>query len=228
LYLVYDFKEYDFINSFNFINKTVFITGTPGVGKTTIATELYKKLAKNYICTLIKINDLAIENDLIDGEDLKKGYKIVNIDKLDKKLNFTIDSFFNSEIDFIDLDNNNNNNNNNNLNDLKIAIVEGHLSHLCKINESIYKVIVLRLNPEVLEKRLKSRQYSEFKIKENIEAEALAVCSVESYENHGEKVNEIDTTNLDIEKVLAIIEGILFNEDEYPVGNVDFIHWILE
>ncbi|MCL2687786.1 MAG: AAA family ATPase, partial [Methanobrevibacter sp.] len=72
---MHDFKEYDFINSINFINKTIFITGTPGVGKTTIATELYKKLAKNYICTLIKINDLAIENDLIDGEDLKKGYK---------------------------------------------------------------------------------------------------------------------------------------------------------
>lgn len=195
-------------------SKIIFITGTPGVGKTTIATELYKKLAKNYSCLLIKINDLAIENDLIDGEDLDKGYKIVNIDKLDEKLKISIDYFFNEASD--------------DFNNLKIAIVEGHLSHLCSLHGMADKVVVLRLNPNILEERLNSRKYSQSKIQENLEAEALAVCSVEAYDIHDESVNEVDTTELSVEKVLAIIEGILFKEDKYPVGNVDFLNWILE
>ncbi len=66
-------------------NKIIFITGTPCTGKTTLANVLESKFSKNYNFQIIKINDLAIENDFIDGVDSDKGYKIVNIQKLDKK-----------------------------------------------------------------------------------------------------------------------------------------------
>jgi len=202
-------------------NKIVFITGTPCTGKTTIANELNIILSKKYNSKLIEINELAIKNNLIQGENLEKGYKIVNIDKLCKKLNKVINSFFNE----------------NNL--LKIAIVEGHLSHLCNIeNNNVdaidintstdFKVIVLRLNPDILQNRLKARDYLEDKIHENLEAEALAVCSVESYESHGKNVNEIDTTNLKMEDVLKLVEDVLFDKKEFPIGHVDFMHWVLD
>lgn len=238
-------------------NKIIFITGTPGVGKTTIANNLNNALSKKYDSKLFKINELAIENGLIQGKDLEKGYKIVDIDKLCKNLNEVIYSFFNEDQDNISNTNNyhdsynsstsstsSNSSNNyknysnensvlNNSNNFKIAIIEGHLSHLCNIEDNIdtktdFKVIVLRLNPDILQNRLTSRNYSEEKIHENLEAEALAVCSVEAYENHGKNVNEIDTTNLEIKDVLKIVEDILFNKKEFPVGNVDFMQWILD
>lgn len=201
----------------NINNIILFITGTPGVGKTTIADNLNGILNKKYDSKLIKINELAIENNLIKGKDLEKGYKIVDIDKLSKKLNETIDYFFSND----DLP--------------KIAIVEGHLSHLCNIEinpdntvNHIFKVIVLRLNPNILQKRLSARDYSEDKIHENLEAEALGVCSVEAYENHGNNVNEINTTNLEVKDILSLVESILFDEKQFPVGDVDFMQWILD
>ena len=207
-------------NGDNTINKIIFITGTPGVGKTTIANELHTVLSKKHDSKLIKINDLAIENNLVQGEDLEKGYKIIDIEGLSKKLNEVIDSFFNGNSSSETSDN------------FKIAIVEGHLSHLCNLNDincnADFKAVVLRLNPKILQKRLQLRNYSEEKIHENLEAEALGVCSVEAYENCGKNVNEIDTSNLEIKNVLEIVEEILFDKKEFPIGDIDFMQWILE
>ena len=215
-------------------NKIVFITGTPGVGKTTIANALNNDLSKKYDSKIIKINELAINNGLIIDKDLERGYKIVDIDKLSKKLNETINSFFKNP--------QNSSEHHNDSKAYKIVIVEGHLSHLCNIENNTntntnsnsnsssidFKVLVLRLNPHILQNRLKSRSYSENKIHENLEAEALGVCAVEAYENHWKNANEIDTTNLEVKNVVAIIKDILFNRNEFPMGNVDFMQWILE
>jgi adenylate kinase len=232
-------------------NRIIFITGTPCTGKTTIAEQLNKCLSEKFFSKLIKINDLALEHDLIDGEDLEKNYKIVNISKLNEKLNIIINDFFISkknQLNFDDINSASSSTSNscnhfhysisddkpkshedpNYLNNSKIAIVEGHLSHFCSIGEFVDKVIVLRLKPEILESRLQLRGYDNAKIHENLEAEALGVCSIEAYENYGNKVNEIDTTNLSIEDVLNIVKDILLNKKSYPVGTVDFINWILD
>ena len=59
------------------MKKTIFITGTPCTGKTTVSEVLSDKLN----CRLIKINDLAIENDFVLGIDDDKGYKIIKFNK---------------------------------------------------------------------------------------------------------------------------------------------------
>ncbi|RBQ22841.1 putative adenylate kinase [Candidatus Methanobinarius endosymbioticus] len=217
-------------------NKVILITGTPCTGKTTVADKLNNILSEKYTSKLIKINEFAIKNDLIDGEDIEKGYKIINLSKLDKKLNKMINRFFSCNESITNKYNTYSNNNdidgvmNNNSNDCnsKIVIIEGHLSHFCSLDGKINKVIVLRLNPDLLEKRLKLRDYDNNKIHENLESEALGVCSVEAYENHGNKVNEIDTTNLSIETILTIIKDIIYNKKEFPIGDVDFINWIID
>jgi len=202
-------------------NKIIFISGTPGTGKTTIATRLNSILSKTHDCKLIKINELAIDYNLIHGEDEEKGYKIVDMIKVDEKINEIFDSFFKDK------------NTSKNSKNPKIAIVEGHLSHLCSIdsidsNANVYcKVIVLRLNPDILKNRLELRGYNKNKIHENLEAEALAVCSVEAYENHKDDVHEIDTSDLAVEDVLNIVNDILFDKKQYPLGNVDFLNWVL-
>lgn len=191
-------------------NKIIFITGTPCVGKTSVASNLFDYFKKIFNTKLIKINDFAFENDLVLGEDPKKGYKVIDVDSLDEKLNHDIKLFFNSDLDKPIS---------------KLVIVEGHLSHLCS---NCDKCIVLRLNPRILEKRLKSRNYSKSKINENLEAEALSVCSAEAYDIHGNLVNEVDTTNKSVDDVTSIVKEIILNDASYPVGNIDFMDWFLD
>ena len=189
-------------------NQVIYISGTPCTGKTTVSTKLNDYLKENNFNTcFIKINDLAIEKDLVLGEDPDKFYKVIDIDKLNLILNEEIDDFLNKSSD-----------------SSNIVIVEGHLSHLC---EGADKMIILRLNPKELESRLKGRDYSDSKINENLEAEALAVCSAEAYEIYGGNASEIDTTNKSIEEVIDMIINIISGQLESPVGSIDFMDWFL-
>ena len=187
----------------------IFISGTPCTGKTTVANELNDYLSDNgFDSELIRINDFAIENDLVLGEDPDKFYKVIDVDKLNDCLNNEINDFLSEDSD----------------NSIKVLIVEGHLSHLC---EGADKMIILRLNPSILKNRLEERNYSESKIQENLEAEALAVCSAEAYEIYGEMASEIDVTNQSIEDTLNSILAIASGNLECPVGSIDFMEWLL-
>ncbi|MEE0901743.1 MAG: AAA family ATPase, partial [Methanobrevibacter sp.] len=85
------------------MSEAIFITGTPCTGKTTVSEMLSSKLG----CRLIKINDLAIENDFVLGIDDEKGYKVIDIPALNEKVAEII-----GESD-------------------ELLIFEGHLAHLC-------------------------------------------------------------------------------------------------
>ena len=181
----------------------IFISGTPCTGKTTVAANLNDYLSDNgFDSKLIKINDFAFENDLVLGEDPDKLYKVIDIDGLNECLSDEIDKS----------------------NDC-VLIVEGHLSHLC---EGADKMIVLRLNPSILKGRLEERNYSESKIQENLEAEALAVCSAEAYEIYGENTNEIDASDKSVEEIRDLIMAIASDKRECPVGSIDFMEWLLQ
>ena len=171
----------------------IFISGTPCSGKTTISEALSSTL--NY--DLIKINDLAIENDLVLGIDDEKGYKIIDIDALDELL---------LEVISDDL------------------IVEGHLSHLC---HGADKMIILRCRPEILEKRLALREYSEAKIRENLEAEALGVCSAESLDIYEDKVYELDVSDLSVGEAVSAITDVINGDKELSFGEIDFMDWLI-
>lgn len=89
-------------------------------------------------------------------------------------------------------------------------------------------MIVLRVRPEVLKKRLEARDYSESKIRENLEAEALGVCSAEAFEKYPESTYELDVTNLSIDEAVELVEDVITNGGDYPVGSVDFMEWLME
>ena len=55
----------------------------------------------------------------------------------------------------------------------KQLIIEGHIAHDFGVDEKVNTVIVLRTRPSVLRKRLNKRRWSDSKIQENVEAEAL-------------------------------------------------------
>ena len=188
----------------------IFISGTPCTGKTTVAANLNDYLSDNgFDSKLIKINDFAFENDLVLGEDPDKFYKVIDIDKLNDCLNGEINNFLSTD----------------NNGSIKVLIVEGHLSHLC---EGADKMIVLRLNPDILQIRLEERNYTESKIQENLEAEALAVCSAEAYDIYGEKTNEIDASDKSVDEIRDLIIDIVSDKLESPVGSIDFMEWFLK
>ena len=178
------------------MKNTIFITGTPCTGKTTVSEVLSEKLN----CRLIKINDLAIENDYVLGIDEDKGYKIIDIDALNDKVSQIIR----------DSD--------------ELIIFEGHLAHLCSGAD---KVIVLRVHPEILRKRLEERNYSESKIRENLEAEAMGVCTAEAFDEYGDRISEIDVGELSIDEIVDLIDDVISDKKEFPVGEVDFMEWLI-
>ena len=107
----------------------------------------------------------------------------------------------------------------------ELIILESHLAHyIADI------VIVLRLYPAELKLRLEERGYSEEKIRENIEAEALDVILVEAFE-WCKNVFEINTTGKSIDEtgqhIEKIVDHILSGSEEelldYKPGSIDWI-----
>lgn len=178
------------------MRKTIFITGTPCTGKTTVSEILASKLN----CKLVKINDLAIENDFVLGIDDNKGYKVIDIPALNEKVSEII-----------------------NASD-ELIIFEGHLAHLC---DGADKVIVLRVRPEILQSRLEARNYSEAKIRENLEAEAMGVCTAEAYEIYGDNISEIDVSDLTVDDVVDNFCDIISGKKTLFYGEIDFMDWLI-
>ncbi|MGZ7047591.1 MAG: adenylate kinase family protein [Methanobacterium sp.] len=175
----------------------ILITGTPGVGKTTVSRILKEKLNAN----LIDINELVDKKRIYTGIHKEKKYKIVDMDALSRELDSKIKK--NDKSNYV--------------------IVEGHLSHFYKNSDAVF---VLRANPNVLRKRMEIKGWKKAKMDENIEAEALGICSYEAYEIHGKKANEIDTSDISPQEVSDLIIDILNGDNGFPVGSVDFLDYL--
>lgn len=148
---------------------------------------------------VIKINDLARSHGFIMGVDEEKGYDIIDIEKLSSHICQRIK----------DCD--------------EVLIFEGHVTHLL---DGADKVIVLRVSPDILKERLEGRGYSPSKIRENLEAEALGVCSAEAIEKH-DGVYELDVSDLTVDGAAELVGEVIKNGGDYPVGSVDFMEWLL-
>ena len=103
------------------------------------------------------------------------------------------------------------------------VVIEGHLAHYFPSDICF----VLRCDPEVLDERLEERNYSESKVRENLESEALDIVLAQAAE-HQETVIEIDTTDLDVNEVVDEIERKI---EEWPdleadYGEVDWSDWL--
>ena len=85
----------------------VALTGTPGTGKSSVATLLQK-----HGYTIVRLHQLAIEYKCTDGIDTKRSSQLIDIDKLNNtiKRTFTIDT---------------------------LVFFEGHLGHLLKAIDKV-------------------------------------------------------------------------------------------
>ncbi|MCL2712680.1 MAG: adenylate kinase family protein [Methanomassiliicoccaceae archaeon] len=100
----------------------------------------------------------------------------------------------------------------------KKVMAEGHLSHFLDCD----MIIVIRCRPSVLYERLKERGYTEKKIMENVQAEALDVILCESTERNAH-VFEIDNTSCTAEQTALMIKEIISGRSSgHEPGSVDW------
>ncbi len=128
------------------------ITGTPGVGKSTLAHMAGERFG--WPCT--GVLELAQAHGLVVGHDAEDAADVLDIDRLYEEMQKADDA-----------------------NPARgIEILDGHLSHLLPVDA----VWLIRCDPFVLEGRLRARGYKESKIQENLEAEAMDLVLQEAAE----------------------------------------------
>ena len=177
----------------------IVITGTPGTGKSTLARIISKKVQAE----LFEINTTIVENELYDEWDENRNIPIIDDDK--------INNFFLNFIKKIP-------------NNTKL-IAEGHYFEFIS-DEIINKIIILRTNPPKLKERLKSRNFSESKINENIQAEILGnIMGVIIHEYQNIPLLQVDTSNDNIEQSSRVIIDFI-NEKVSATKPSEFIDWL--
>jgi adenylate kinase len=103
------------------------------------------------------------------------------------------------------------------------GFVEGHFAHRLACDQ----VVVLRCRPDELKKRLMKRKYREKKIRENVEAEALDVCLIETVELHDpSSIFELDTTARNAAYCADRIERFVNDEIPSAFGSIDWSAFI--
>jgi adenylate kinase len=150
---------------------------------------LAKRLARSMHARLVDINALVGRKRLWRGVD-RYGSRIARLKVLERTLNRMLAKE-------------------------KNAVVEGHLA--CELRLRCDAVIVLRLNPKTLERRLRKRHYAEAKLRDNLLAEMLDYCTVKSLQNYKNVYEVIGSAAM--RDVLRILSG---RGERYRAGWVDW------
>jgi adenylate kinase len=151
-------------------------------------------------CRVIHLNDLAREAGLLNEKDLARDAFVVDMDDLADRLNHELDG------------------------ETGLVIIEGHFAHEMDVDA----VCLLRCDPNLLLERLRARGYSEEKVRENVEAEALDVLAQEVLDI-GTPAVELDVSSLSVEDAAAAVWAIAVSPPEALKGSpVGSAAWSLE
>ncbi len=180
----------------NSLKRVILITGTPCVGKTTISSLLSLKLN----ATHIDVGKLVEKEGLTKGTDRLRGTLIADLDRLSKRILEIIEKTKGD------------------------IIIDGHYVTEVVPKENIFKVFVLRKNPEELKKLMEAKGFKNRKLWENLAAEILDICLFNAIKMCGlDKVCEIDTSGKSPGEVVEEILSVLDNKLKCQVGIVDWL-----
>ena len=177
--------------------RVILVTGTPCVGKTSVARLLTSKLDAFYV----NLTELALHENLILGKDEERGSIIVDENRMRRKIRQIVEDCDKSEV-----------------------IVDGHYAVSVVPKELTTHVFVLRRDPVELRKFMEQCGFSGRKLWENLASEILDVCLCEAlnvYENG--KVCELDVSSKSVEETVNEILDILNGSKERRVGVVDWL-----
>jgi adenylate kinase len=175
----------------------ILVTGTPCVGKTSVARSLASKIGALYV----NLNDLAVRENLIVGRDEKRGSMIVDETRLKDRLAEIIEKC-----------------------DEESVVIDGHYAASVVSSKLVDYVFVLRRDPVELRRLMEKRGFSNQKLWENLASEILDVCLVEALKFHGEeKICELNITSRRVEEIVEEITDILEGNKKCGVGIVDWL-----
>lgn len=132
--------------------KVIVITGTPGVGKSTLAVFLQKKFGWR------RLDLHKYYSQLSDGYNKKKKCYDLSLPKLKKMVLAVRDR------------------------DTTPLIIDSHVAHHLPSKIVDLCVVLTQSNLKKLKKRLEQRGYRKSKVRENLDAEIMQVCLAEARE----------------------------------------------
>ena len=177
------------------MKRVILITGTPCVGKTTTAKLLVAKLNAQYI----NLTEYAKTNKLILGEDTQRQTAIIDEESMKKRLEKTIVEA-NTDV-----------------------IIDGHYAASVTPSDLTTHVFVLRRNPKELKMYMRKCGFAESKLNENLAAEILDNCLVETLQAQQSNVCELDVTGKAVEEILNEILDVLDKGKKCYSGFIDWL-----
>jgi adenylate kinase len=177
--------------------RVILATGTPCVGKTSVAHLLTSKLDALYV----NLTELAMHENLISGKDKERDSIIVDEIRMRRKIREIVEHC-----------------------DRKDIVIDGHYAVSVVPKKLVTYVFVLRRDPVELRKLMEQCGFSGRKLWENLASEILDVCLVDALNVHGEgKVCELDVTGKSVEEVVSEILDVLGGHKKCRVGVMDWL-----
>ncbi|MEM1551690.1 MAG: adenylate kinase family protein [Candidatus Bathyarchaeia archaeon] len=176
----------------------ILITGTPCVGKSSVARLLAARLNAVYV----NLTEFATKNNLVIGADERRGGSlIVDERRLKKGVTKLIEDASEQSV-----------------------IIDGHYAANVVPEKLVTHAFVLRRDPVELRGFMEKAGFSGNKLWENLASEILDVCLVDALNAYGkEKVCEIDVTGKSVEDTVEKILSILNGSKKCRVGVVDWL-----
>ncbi|MEK6809599.1 MAG: adenylate kinase family protein [Nanoarchaeota archaeon] len=157
----------------------IVITGSPGVGKSTLAKFLVKK---------IKLERLDLHHHykrISVGYNHSKQSYDVDYDKFEKLVKEKLQQSKHG------------------------LIIDSHISHLLPKKMVDLCIVLICSDLKKLEKRLKARKYSKKKIRENLDAEIFQVCLAEAKEKRHKIIVFDTAKMMDQQKIITEVNKLL-------------------
>jgi len=176
--------------------QVIIVTGTPGVGKTSVS----KQLAASLDGLHVDLGELVKRERLTSGYDRKRRTFVVDEIKLASRLRQILKR------------------------QRGIVVVDGHYAAAVVARNQVERVFVLRRDPRQLRQMMEKRGFRGEKLGENLAAEVLDIILNEAIVNSGSgKICEIDTTDKTVDDAVDDILSILQSKKKCVVGVVDWI-----
>ena len=172
----------------------VALTGTPGTGKSSVATLLQKQ---GY--TIVRLHQLAKENKCIDGIDTKRNTQLIDVNKL----NNSIKKHFNKD---------------------ELVFFEGHVGHLLKVIDKVIllRCHPKELKKRLMKKKWRSKKIKENVDAETIDVILCEAAEHHLKENIFEIDTTKKTIEEVASIILDIVKKKFQPTKPYTIGQIDW------
>jgi len=179
--------------------RIIIITGSPGVGKTSVSAILASKLNAVHV----DLGKLVVKENLVTGKDEARDTLIADMERVSHRVKEILAQ--------VEGD----------------VVFDGHYAVDVVPAKNVSRVFVLRRNPEELRSLMEARGWGSLKLWENLACEVLDVCLSDAIKACGaEKVCEVDATRRTAEDVAEEIVAALAGKRKCFVGVIDWLTYL--